>query len=161
MVRQHEPEVICRGAEILSHSESTEAIEALLPLLRSRSELVQDCVSEALNQMDVAPLLLDWWRGGDDEKRALALGHAAALSHPALLELLREATEAKDADLRKYAAIGLKRQRPGTEVLSLLESLASDPDEDVRWWAIDSLGLLDVPAAKAILEKIKRALESQ
>lgn len=82
MVRQDEPEVICRGAEILSHSERTEAIEALLPLLRSRSERVRDCVCEALNQMDVAPLLLDWWRGGDDEKRALALGHAVALSHP-------------------------------------------------------------------------------
>jgi hypothetical protein len=46
---------VCRGAEILAQTEQAKAIEALLPMLRSRSETIHDCVRQALDRMDVPP----------------------------------------------------------------------------------------------------------
>jgi HEAT repeat protein len=159
LLLQKEPEAIFRGVELLAQSERPEAIQALLPLLRSRSEAVADCVRHALDRMDVAPLLLNQWRSSDGNKRAEALSYAAVLTHPGLMEIYRQSIHEAAADLREKVAIGLKRQEPTAEVLHLLAMLAADPNRDVRWWAIDSLGILGSPEAISILED-RRAKES-
>lgn len=153
LLAQKEPASICRGAELLAQTGQPEAIDALLPMLGSRSEAVKDCVRRALDSMDVAPLLLGWWRGPDVEKRAQALSYAVALSHAGLMELYREAAYDDMAGLRKQVGIGLKRQKPTPEALHLLGMLAADSDKDVRWWAIDSLVILDTPETLTILEE--------
>lgn len=149
---------ICRGAEMLAQTEQSEAIEALLPMLLARSEAVQDCARHALNRMDVIPVLLSWWRGADAEKRAQAARYAVYLSHPGLMDLYQEATSDGTPEQREKAAIGLKHQKPTSEVFHLLALLAADPDKDVRWWAIDSLGILGKCQALSILEE-RRAKE--
>jgi HEAT repeat protein len=152
LIGEKDPKSICRGAELLARSGRPEAAEALLPILRSRSEEVRECVRNALDSLDVAPMLVNWWQGPDPEKRDRALSYAVALAHPGLMEIYRESAHGDMADDRKQTGIGLKRQEPTPEVLQLLETLAADPDKDVRWWAIDSLGIIGEPAAFAILE---------
>ncbi|MCS6912202.1 MAG: HEAT repeat domain-containing protein [Myxococcales bacterium] len=144
---------ICEGAMLLRKVGGQEAIEALLPHLRSRVEQVRDCVREALDRMDVAPVLMGWWHGADAEKRRQALEYAVGLSHPGLLVLYQEAAQSRDAVQRKQAAIGLKRQGRSAEVYRLLAALVADDDRDVRWWAIDSLGVLGGTEAVRVLRE--------
>jgi HEAT repeat protein len=154
LIARREPEAIRRGAMMLARSGGDDAVRALLPLLGSRSEEVAECVRRALDGMEeVVPLLLSWWRGADGIARNDALRYAVALSHPGLMELYREAARDGDAWSRRSAAIGLKRQRSTSETFALLALLAADPDRDVRWWAIDSLGIIGGDEAAAILKE--------
>lgn len=155
LLAQKGPASICRGAELLAQSGEPEAVEALLPMLRSRSEQVKDCVRRALDRMDVTPVLLGWWRSSNAEKRAQAMSYACALAHPGLMEIYRESARDDMASLREKVAIGLKRQQPTPEVLLILAMLAADPDKDVRWWAIDSLGDLGNTEALSILQGLR------
>jgi HEAT repeat protein len=120
--------------------------------LSSRSEAVQDGARDALDHVDAAPALLRGWRSSDASQRVSALRHAVALKHPGLMEIYREARRDAEPDVRRNAAIGLKRQPPTGEVHELLAALAADPDRDVRWWAIDSLRAIGSYQSRAILE---------
>jgi HEAT repeat protein len=159
LLAQKEPKAICRGAAMLARTGRREAVDALLPLLRSRSESVADCVRGALNRMDVVPVLLERWHSADAAKRTDAMNYAAALAHPGLMALYREAARDTLSGLREMAAVGLNKQKRSAEVLQLLGVLASDTERDVRWWAIESLGLLGGPDAVGILER-RRASET-
>lgn len=142
---------ICEGAKILAKLGAAEGIDPLLGLIRSRDEAARECVRQALDQLDVAPVLLARWRGEDGDQRRLALEHAVALSHPGLMDLYEEAAKHSDAFIRRRAATGLRRQAEGTRSLALLETLLADGDADVRWWAIDTLSLSKSEAAKRLL----------
>ncbi|MBN1947185.1 MAG: HEAT repeat domain-containing protein [Bradymonadales bacterium] len=148
---------IRKGARLLAGTNDHRAIEALLVHLKSRHEMVRDCVREVLNQLDVAPVLRNRWRSDQPAERADALELAVPLSHPGLLEIYREAADLADAEMRRRVAVGLRHQNPGDQVMDLLARLVADEDRDVRWWAIDTLSLLETDAAWALLRmRLKR-----
>jgi hypothetical protein len=151
---------VCEGAKLLGGGpkDSREAVAALLPHVTSRNEAVRDCVTAALAKLDAAPVLLEAFQ--DPGRRHQALQQAVYLPHPGLLALYREAAKDEKPEIRAKAATGLKQQPAGPEVLDLLARLAADPVKNVRWWAIDSLGVLHhrgVKEARPVLEARRKA----
>lgn len=144
---------ICKGADMLARSGRAEAIEPLLGHLRTRDEAARECVREALGKLDVAPVLVGQWRSEDAALKERALERAVALPHPGLMVIHTEAASDPDPKRRKRVATGLRRQAEGPEVWGLLAALVADPDHDVRWWAIDTLGLSRSPEAGRILRE--------
>lgn len=157
LLEERDSAAICKGAAILGRLGRAEAIEPLLGLLRTRGESARECVREALSKLDVAPVLVAQWRSEDAEVKARALELAVALPHPGLMAIHAEAAADPDAGRRRKVATGLRRQEASPAVMGLLEALVVDPDHDVRWWAIDTLGLSKSPDAKRILRARKDA----
>lgn len=142
---------ICEGARQLAKLGRPEGITPLLELLRTRDEAARACVKDALAQLDVVPVLLADWRSGDDQTKDRALDRAVALPHPGLMEIYHEAATDPDAGRRRRVATGLRHQAESAVTTKLLEALVADADNDVRWWAIDTLGLSTSPEAARIL----------
>lgn len=157
LLEERDSAAICRGAAILGRLGRAEAIEPLLGLLRTRDESARECVREALAKLDVVPVLLGQWRSEDAEVKARALELAVALPHPGLMAIYGEAATDADAGRRRRVATGLRRQDASPAVMGLLEALVADPDHDVRWWAIDTLGLSKSPDAARILRARREA----
>lgn len=142
---------ICKGADMLARSGRAEAIEPLLGHLRTRDEAARECVRAALGKLDVAPVLVGQWRSEGAAIKDGALERAVALPHPGLMVIHAEAASDADPKRRKRAATGLRRQAESPAVWELLEALVADADHDVRWWAIDTLGLSKHAEAARIL----------
>lgn len=152
LLQKKDAQSICEGAKILGRIARTEAIEPLFMHLRARDEAVRECVRESLARHDVAPVLLAQWRSEDGELKERALELAVALPHPGLMAIWQEAAVDPEARRRKRAATGLRRQAEGPEVWALLEKLVGDAEHEVRWWAIDTLGLSKSDEARRILK---------
>ncbi len=146
---------ICRGAKLLAKSGQEEAVEPLLKHVRSRNEGVRDCVTEALDDLTVTPQVVRarWDATKDVDARESLLAGVVGLSHAALVPLYEVAAAARSAELRRLVAVGLKHHRTHASTPGLLRQLVADADEDVRWWAVDTLSLMGTDDARTILRE--------
>jgi hypothetical protein len=155
LLQKKDTQSVCEGARMLARlgpTEAPKAIDPLLALIRTRDETARECVRDALNKLDVAPVLLARWRGADQEARKQALESAVPLSHPGLLALYEEAVADADAFVRRRAATGLRHQQEGPALLAVLGRLLADADDDVRWWANDTASLSKSAEVRGRLE---------
>lgn len=137
---------VCEGTALIASAPPKDApaqeelIAALLPHLLAEDAMAQTCARDALNKLDVLPVLQPAL--GDAARREEALQQAGQLSHPALLPLYQGLSKDPSPEVRGRVAAALKNQAPGAPTVDLLRGLVADPVKSVRYFAIDSLGML-------------------
>ena len=139
------PEIRSAGMAQLRRADSRDALEALVPLLRTRSEAARRAVQRALREVagdSLAPFLLQLCEHGSDFERLAAMELARDLPAEPALAIFRKSLATGSSVLRGRALrIVAESTTPtiATFAADLALPLLTDEDDDVRLSALKAL----------------------
>ena len=149
-----DPNARCDAIEKLANRGSDDALNAVIPMLSSSHEQVQDCAEQLLDKPSVVARLLVIWETAPEKEKIDILGHIAQLNNELLFDLYSKASTHPNMAIRSRVAFGLQNQETHKlQAIQLLAKLANDREPSVRRAAYRSLAVLDGPVARKIINQ--------
>jgi len=148
--------IVRKTASDLIFSYQEKAIPALSAALNSYSEDIQHWSLQVLTRLGNkgAPAILRALKSSNHDVRYFACMALGEIREPQGIPALLKSLGDEKWPVRKAASDALVKY--GDEVIPAIEQIMTKtPDEDVRFWAIKSLGKLGAKAQKILLETLR------